>query len=259
MKKLLLKVKNNSEIADRIFRMDLEGQFDLQEFSPGKFLHVKCGNSLTPILRRPMSTLDVSDDGSTLSLLYRVDGAGTKVMSETKVGEDIDVLAPLGGSFPYEHLEAGKTVLLVGGGIGVPPLYYLARKLVERGINVKAVLGFSSKKDSFLEKEFKALGDTFITTIDGTHGHKGMVTDITYSEELGEDVMYCCGPTVMMKALKIKFQKRQKLICHWKNGWVVVLVHVLLVSVNLLLVMKLSIRRIILESVLKVLCIHCTQ
>jgi dihydroorotate dehydrogenase electron transfer subunit len=199
IQKHLLQIKNNQMIADRIFRMDLSGNFPHSDFLPGKFLHVKCGSAMDTLLRRPMSILDVSDDEKTLSILYRVEGNGTELLSKAKTGTLIDVLAPLGQAFPLD--KAGPTVLLVGGGIGVPPLYYLGRKLKARGMIIKSILGFNSQKDSFLERDFAELGESLISTVDGSYGHHGLVTDLL-AQSMDWDILYCCGPNAMMRAIQ---------------------------------------------------------
>jgi len=225
MQKLLLKVKKNKLIADHIYQMDIEGlepqfQFDLKDFKPGNFLHIKCGTGIDPLLRRPMSICNIDDKGSCMTILYRKEGKGTAELSEFVPGQHIDILAPLGSDFPLNHMQAGQTALMIGGGIGVPPLYYLARKLKERGVEIKSILGFNSAKDVFLEKEFSELGETFITTVDGSHGSKGFVThaleehfkiglndtiqaaaDSSVNKQ-NWNTLYSCGPTVMLKALQ---------------------------------------------------------
>ena len=199
---LQLKVKANDLIADKIYKLVLAGNFDLDDYLPGKFLHIKCSDSSVPLLRRPMSVCNIDDAGKEMVVLYRADGAGTTLLAAKKPGEEIDMLAPLGVHFPIDEVKTGSRVLLVGGGIGVPPLYYLGRKLKERGAVIKSILGFNSAKDVFYEKEFQELGETAITTIDGSYGHKGLVTDLM---DNSYDFLYTCGPTPMLKAVQAKF------------------------------------------------------
>jgi dihydroorotate dehydrogenase electron transfer subunit len=191
MKKIFPSVVENTLIADNIFKLVLEDSFPHDEFKPGKFLHVKCSKGLDPLLRRPMSICDISDDERYLTVLYRKEGRGTTLLSEYQAGEKIDILAPLGNNFELpsqleddKNLEIGvkeqcltKKVLLIGGGIGVPPLYYLGRKLKAAGHGIISILGFNAAKDVFYENEFKALGEVFVTTVDGSYGMKGFVTD----------------------------------------------------------------------------------
>jgi dihydroorotate dehydrogenase electron transfer subunit len=191
MKKIFPNVVENTLIADNIFKLVLEDSFPHDEFKPGKFLHVKCSKGLDPLLRRPMSICDISDDERYLTVLYRKEGRGTTLLSEYQAGEKIDILAPLGNNFELpSELEADKNtagnvqeqclskkILLIGGGIGVPPLYYLGRKLKAAGHSIISILGFNAAKDVFYENEFKSLGEVFITTVDGSYGMKGFVTD----------------------------------------------------------------------------------
>ena len=224
MKKIFPSVVENTLIADNIFKLVLEDSFPHDEFKPGKFLHVKCSKGLDPLLRRPMSICDISDDERYLTVLYRKEGRGTTLLSEYQAGEKIDILAPLGNNFElpaeYENAENStgdlqkqcltKKVLLIGGGIGVPPLYYLGRKLKAAGHSIISILGFNAAKDVFYENEFKSLGEVFITTVDGSYGMKGFVTDALAEIENAEivdwepsyDVMYSCGPKAMLKALQ---------------------------------------------------------
>ena len=224
MKKIFPSVVENTLIADNIFKLVLEDSFPHDEFKPGKFLHVKCSKGLDPLLRRPMSICDISDDERYLTVLYRKEGRGTTLLSEYQAGEKIDILAPLGNNFElpaeYENGENStgdlqkqcltKKVLLIGGGIGVPPLYYLGRKLKAAGHSIVSILGFNAAKDVFYENEFKSLGEVFITTVDGSYGMKGFVTDALAEIENAEivdwepsyDVMYSCGPKSMLKALQ---------------------------------------------------------
>ncbi|MEB3315456.1 MAG: dihydroorotate dehydrogenase electron transfer subunit [Candidatus Melainabacteria bacterium] len=224
MKKIFPSVVENNLIADNIFKLVLEDSFPHDEFKPGKFLHVKCSKGLDPLLRRPMSICDISDDERYLTVLYRKEGRGTTLLSEYQAGEKIDILAPLGNNFElpseYENAENStgdlqkqcltKKVLLIGGGIGVPPLYYLGRKLKAAGHSIISILGFNAAKDVFYENEFKSLGEVFVTTVDGSYGMKGFVTDALAGIENAEiedcgpsyDVMYSCGPKSMLKALQ---------------------------------------------------------
>ena len=197
--KHLLQIKSNQEIADKIYRLELAGNYDLDQFLPGRFLHIKCTDGIDPLLRRPMSVCDINDEANLMTVLYRADGKGTKILSQKKIGETLDVLAPLGVEFPIDSAQAGQQALLIGGGIGVPPLYYLGRKLKQRGVRIKSILGFNSAKDVFYEEDFKTLGEVQISTIDGSYGHHGLVTDLINNDW---DLLYTCGPTPMLKAIQ---------------------------------------------------------
>ncbi len=197
--KHILKIKSNQEIADKIYKLELAGNYDLAEFLPGKFLHIKCSDGMDPLLRRPMSICNIDDAGSLMTVLYRADGKGTKILSEKSIGDSLDILAPLGVEFPIDSVKAGQQALLIGGGIGVPPLYYLGRKLKKRGVKIKSILGFNSAKDVFYEDDFKTLGEVQISTMDGSYGHHGLVTELV---DQNWDVLYSCGPTAMLRAIQ---------------------------------------------------------
>lgn len=198
MKKNILEVSSNKQIADEIFELKLKGNFAKSEFQPGRFLHIKCSDSIHPLLRRPMSICDIDEEEKLMTVLYRVEGEGTKLLGEKKVGDSINVLAPLGTAYDID-IATGSKVYLVGGGIGIPPLYYLAKELIKKGAIIKSFLGFSSKTDSFYVEQFKELGEVEAATVDGTLGHKGFVTD---KIDLDFDYLYSCGPTPMFKSLQ---------------------------------------------------------
>ena len=198
MKKSILKVKSNTKLADEIFELRLLGDFQKSEYEPGKFLHIKCSDSIHPLLRRPMSICDINDAQDELTILYRVEGAGTKLLEEKNPNDDIDLLGPLGTSYNLD-VKAGEKVYLVGGGIGIPPLYYLGKELKKKGAVITSFLGYASAKDSFYLKEFEELGKAHAATVDGSLGHKGFVTD---KLDLEFDLLYSCGPTPMFKTLQ---------------------------------------------------------
>ena len=209
MKKNILEIQSNKEIAHEIFELKLKGEFKKEEFIPGKFLHIKCSDNIHPLLRRPMSICDISDDEKQMTVLYRVEGTGTKLLQKKSIGDFLDVLAPLGTAYDLD-IRPGEKIFLVGGGIGVPPLYYLGKELKKRGGIIKSFLGFSNKADSFYISEFKELGEVEIASVDGSLGHKGFVTD---KINLDFDALYSCGPTPMFKTL-------QKLIPEDKRAYI---------------------------------------
>ena len=199
------KVISNQEIADKIFELKLSGKFPHAEFEPGKFLHIRCNDSYTPVLRRPMSICNINAAEDTLTVLYRQEGAGTSALAGKQADETIDMLAPLGEAFPIDEVQAGDKITLVGGGIGVPPLYYLGQKLKAKGAVIKSILGFNAAKDVFYAREFQELGEVVITTIqdtyqeEGIESQQGLVTDVLTEDW---DKLYSCGPTAMLKALQ---------------------------------------------------------
>ena len=147
-------------------------------------------------LRRPISVCDCV--GENLTLIYKTVGRGTERMSRMAAGENLDLLTGLGNG--YDTKISGGSPLLVGGGVGVPPMYMLCKKLISEGKNVTVVLGFNSKDDVFYEDEFRALGaDVHIATADGTYGTKGFVTDVI--KDIQYTFFYTCGPEPMFRAM----------------------------------------------------------
>ncbi|RKL68935.1 dihydroorotate dehydrogenase electron transfer subunit [Salipaludibacillus neizhouensis] len=198
-----LEIVKQEELAPKIFEMTLTGNSVNEMVTPGQFLHVKVADGIDPLLRRPISICNVDIDQKKLSIIYRVEGKGTKRLSERIPGEKVDILGPLGQGFPIDQLIQGNTALLVGGGVGIPPLYYLAKLLVAKGIKVKTIIGFRTEKDIFLEKKFAKLSDVTITTEDGSRGTKGFVTTAMEEQKNSYDVFYTCGPTPMLRAVQL--------------------------------------------------------
>ncbi|MCQ6265728.1 dihydroorotate dehydrogenase electron transfer subunit [Fictibacillus sp. WQ 8-8] len=202
MKKELVEVVSQKEIARHIFELKVQGNVVKEMTSPGQFVHIRVTDTFQPLLRRPISICDVDLDSRTVTMLYRKEGTGTALLSQKKEGEKIDLLGPLGNGFPLDELSQGQTALLVGGGIGVPPLYYLAKKLRSQGINVISILGFQSAEDGFYSEKFAELGEAYVSTVDGSQGTKGFVTNVIKNKDLHYDLLFSCGPTVMLKALE---------------------------------------------------------
>ena len=160
---------------------------------PGQFVNIKLDGLF---LRRPISVCDCEENK--LTLIYKVVGKGTKAMSAMGPGEKLDILTGLGNG--YDLSKSGEKPLLLGGGVGVPPLYMLAKKLIEEGKKVSVILGFNTKSEVFYENEFKALGcDVSVATADGSYGIKGFVTDAV--KDKAYTYTYCCGPEPMLKAV----------------------------------------------------------
>lgn len=191
MKQVLLKIVHNIKIADDVYEMKLFG--DVKAItSPGQFINIKIDGLY---LRRPISVCFVDDNS--VVIVYKVVGKGTKALSLMQSGE-LDCLLGLGNG--YNLTLSGNNPLLLGGGVGVPPLYLLAKKLIDDNKNVTVVLGFNSKKDVFYEENFKKLGaKVIVTTADGSYGIKGFVTDAV--KELDYSYFYTCGPEPMLKAV----------------------------------------------------------
>ena len=190
MKQLIFKIKSNECIAKNVYRMLLAG--DTTGIIPGQFVNIRVAGQF---LRRPISVCNITD--GLLTIIYKVVGVGTEAMSQLSVGTQLDVLTVLGNG--YDLSKAGDQPLLVGGGVGVPPMYMLARQLREMGKEVKVILGFNTQDEVFYEDEFRALGcDVTVTTVDGSHGVKGFVTNAVDGQQ---SYYYTCGPLPMIKAL----------------------------------------------------------
>ncbi len=191
MKRSIFKVIENKKIANQVMQMTLEGDTSAITAS-GQFVNLKIDGLY---LRRPISVCDCYENK--LVLIYKIVGKGTLAMSNFKKGINIDILTGLGNGYSLE--KSGDKPLLIGGGVGVPPLYFLAKILARQGKKVSVVMGFNSSADVFFEEEFKKLGATvYVCTADGTAGAKGFVTDILPSDY---SYVYTCGPEPMLKAV----------------------------------------------------------
>lgn len=197
-----MEIVEHKQIARAIFELTLRGKLTGEITSPGQFVHVRVSDSLDPLLRRPISIAKVDRDKQEITLLYRADGHGTGVLSKRITGDTVDVLGPLGNGFPIEATEAGETAYLIGGGIGVPPLYELSRQLTAKGVKCVHILGFESEDVVFYQEQFAALGDTHIATVDGTEGTKGFVTHVMDNLPTDFATFYTCGPMPMLKEVQ---------------------------------------------------------
>ena len=191
MKQSIFKILSNTALTDSVYKMVLEG--DTSHITNcGQFVNIQLDGMF---LRRPISVCDY--DEKTLTIVYKVVGKGTEAMSVMGEGTELDILTGLGNG--YDLTLAGDKPVLLGGGVGVPPMYNLAKKLRAMDKDVTVILGFNTQSEIFYEEEFKALGCTvFVTTVDGSYGIKGFVTDA-----LPENYtyFYTCGPEPMLKAV----------------------------------------------------------
>ncbi len=192
MKQTYFTITSNVALTADVYQMTLVG--DTTDIKCGQFVNIKVEGFY---LRRPISVCDVVAD--TLTLVYKVVGGGTEAMSKMPVGTKLDLLTQLGNGY-----NLGKTTnhaVLLGGGVGVPPLYLCAKKLIEAGKKVTVILGFNTQSEIFYENEFAALGaNVLVTTVDGSYGTKGFVTDALKQVD-GYDYFYTCGPEPMLKAV----------------------------------------------------------
>ena len=191
MKQGIFKISLNEKLADNVYKMVLQG--DTSDITAcGQFINIQLEGLY---LRCPISVCDC--DESSVTIIYKVVGKGTEQMSKMAVGETLDVLTGLGNG--YDLLLSGDKPVLLGGGVGVPPLYMLAKELKKQGKEVSVILGFNTSSEVFYENEFKALGcDVTVTTVDGSYGVKGFVTN-AYPKEY--TYFYTCGPEPMLKAI----------------------------------------------------------
>lgn len=198
----IMTVKSQQKIATNIFEMKLTGKLVGEITSPGQFVHIRVADSFEPLLRRPISIAEIDREQQEMTIIYRAEGRGTGLLSEKREGDMVNVLGPLGNGFPVDETATGETAVLIGGGIGVPPLYELSRQLNEKGVKCIHILGFQSADVVFYEEEFKQLGDTYIATADGTKGTAGFVTNVMGELEEEFSTFYSCGPMPMLDAVQ---------------------------------------------------------
>ena len=192
MQQAIFEIISNRPLTQSVYEMVMAGDTSAIT-APGQFVNIKLEGLF---LRRPISVSDMEE--GKLTIVYKVVGKGTEQMSAMKEGEKLDVLTGLGNGYDIE--KCGDKPLLVGGGVGVPPMFLLAKKLIAMGKKVTVILGFNTAFEIFYEENFKAIGcDVIVTTVDGSYGVKGFVTDAMK----GLDYTYtcACGPEPMLKAL----------------------------------------------------------
>lgn len=187
-------VAENMLIARGTYLMRLVGD-TRYIVAPGQFINIELDGFY---LRRPISICDWSEDG--ITIIYKVLGEGTRLMAGMTAGQKLDVLTGLGNGFSIS--ESVQAPLFVGGGVGVPPLYGLAKRMADGERAMTVVLGYNSAEDAFLAEEFKKLGaNVIISTVDGSAGTRGFVTDAIGDEKPAYDYVYACGPMAMLEAL----------------------------------------------------------
>ena len=197
MKQGIFVIRSNEALTDVVYKMVLEGDTSAIT-NCGQFVDLRLPEKY---LRRPISVCDYSEE--TLTLIYKVVGSGTEIMSTLPAGTELDVLTGLGNG--YDTSLSGDRPLLVGGGVGVPPMYNLCKKLIAQGKKPQVVLGFNVASEIFLAEDFKALGaEVYIATADGSVGTKGFVTDVI--KNLNYTYFYSCGPMPMFKAMETVMQ-----------------------------------------------------
>lgn len=191
MKQSIFTISENTALTENVFRMRMTGDTSAIT-APGQFVNIRLDGLF---LRRPISVCDL--DGDTLTIIYKVVGRGTELMSGMRPGNRLDLLTGLGNG--YDLSVSGERPLLIGGGVGVPPMYWLAKRLIAEGKQPYMIMGFNTKAEIFYENEFRALGcDVCVATADGSNGNTGFVTDF-----LPDNYTYffACGPEPMLKAV----------------------------------------------------------
>lgn len=188
------RIIENRQIGLNTMRLIMQGP--TEEFTaPGQFVNIAVPGFE---LRRPISVADIKDD--VITIIYDVVGSGTERLAEVKAGETLDVLPALGNGFDVD--KCGKRPVLLGGGVGCPPIYALAKELVERNILPTVILGFNSAERMIMIELFEALDIPFyVATLDGSYGMKGYVTDVMTAENIDADCFYACGPLPMLRSL----------------------------------------------------------
>lgn len=195
----IVKVVSQNSLGNGIFDMVLQTENIAKAASSGQFVSVY-SNDASKLLPRPISLCGIDREKGTLRLVYRVtgEGTGTEEFSRLKAGDTVKILGPLGNGFT---VVPGKKAFLIGGGIGVPPMLQLAKEMKASGEDIQVVMGYRNS-DTFLLEEFEEVAETFVATEDGSLGTKGNVIDAIKSEKLNADIIYTCGPTPMLRALK---------------------------------------------------------
>ena len=196
--KIGAKIKDNIKIADGIYSMWLETEL-AKDAHPGQFVGVYTDNA-SALLPRPISICETSEDKSYIRLVYRVVGLGTGELSEKKPGESVELLGGLGNGYDLNEASDKKSIVLMAGGIGVPPMVELAKTLNRKG-NVICVMGYRNS-DVFLLEELKKYSTVYVATEDGSIGTKGNVIDALNNNKLNPDIIFACGPMPMLRAIK---------------------------------------------------------
>jgi len=208
-----MKIISKKELVKDVYEMVLSGEGATYISAPGQFINIRLHDSVQPYLRRPMSICDYTQNS--ITIIFKVVGEGTKILAAKQIGEVLDCLIGLGNGFT---LQTEGKALLIGGGLGVPPLYYVGKKLKEKGIVVTTILGFGTSKDVFYAEQFATFGNVFVATIDGSMGTKGTVIDVMQEQNLVFDQYYSCGPEPMLHALAASYADNGQLSFEARMG-----------------------------------------
>ncbi|MGT2925086.1 dihydroorotate dehydrogenase electron transfer subunit [Streptococcus caviae] len=192
------------KLAPDIFEMVLTGEM-VSEMRAGQFLHLRVPDS-SKLLRRPISISEIDQPKKEVTIVYRIEGEGTAVFAQLKTSDAVDCLGPQGNGFDLSVIEAGQTALLIGGGIGVPPLVETAKQLHDKGVAVTSVIGFANKDAVILEEKLRRYGDVIVTTDDGSYGIHGYVSTVINGFDTVADAVYACGAPGMLRYVDSKFE-----------------------------------------------------
>ena len=207
--KLIIK----EQLKPDIFKFGVESKEIVEIAKPGQFLEIRVIDNITPLLRRPISIYNIDKEKGIVEFIFQVKGNGTEILAKREIGQEIDIVGPLGyGTFKYEGFQ---NIAVIGGGIGVFPLHELSKSAKQDGRNVNVYLGFRNKEFVVLEEEFKNVSNNLvITTDDGTFGNKGFAIEFLKEDiKNGKiDCIYACGPLPMLRAVK-KLSEEEKIPC----------------------------------------------
>ncbi|MGM0436851.1 MAG: dihydroorotate dehydrogenase electron transfer subunit [Bacillota bacterium] len=200
-----MKIKSNKKIGPKIYKMQLKSSEKISG-KPGQFIHLKINSdSYDPLLRRPFSIFDLNSEKNLLTIIYKICGKGTQLMKKLKKGDKVEVLESLGNGFNLN--KKNENIILLGGGMGIAPLYFLAKELKDKN-NIKVLLGANNQSElNFLKNKFSKLEiEVYNTTMDGSLGFKGTVIELLNNSKINKneiDYIYSCGPTEMLKELQL--------------------------------------------------------
>lgn len=197
-------------LKDDIIKISIKSEEIAQSAKPGNFLEIRVSETIEPLLRRPISIYNINKNEDIVEFIFQIKGKGTKILAEKNIGDKIDIIGPLGyGTF---NIEAYKKVVVLGGGIGIFPLYELEKELKS---DITTYLGFRNKEYVILEDEFKSVSNkVIITTDDGSYANSGFAIDYLKKDCLKEkpDIIFACGPLAMLRAIK-KFAEENNILC----------------------------------------------
>ena len=208
MQQEMMTVINNKEIAHGIYEMILEGKITKDIKEPGQFIHVKVDDE-SMLLRRPISISH--HHNNQLTILYKTVGKGTQAMTKLQTNNVLDVLGPLGNGFKITDIPKNQKILIAGAGIGIAPLYELAKQLSQQNHTLDIVLSYTGKDEVYYLEEFKKLGTVYISTDDGTLGMRGYSEDLIKTLPKDYDSVYACGPEIVLKFIQKHFKSIKNL------------------------------------------------